>query len=43
METRYLLSNTTTRYLEDNSSGRVESLNYPLWAPAKTFYTTELR
>ena len=43
METRYLLSNTSTLYLADNSSGRVRSLNYPLWAPANTVYTTELR
>ena len=43
METRYLLSNTSTRHLSDNSSGTVHSLNYPLWAPPKTDYTTELR
>ena len=43
METRYLLSNTSTLFLADNSSGRVTSLNYPLWAPANTVYTTELR
>ena len=43
METRYLLSNTSTLHLADNSSGTVHSLNYPLWAPANTVYTTELR
>ena len=43
METRYLLSNTSTRHLPANSSGTVHSLNYPLWAPPHTDYTTELR
>ena len=43
METRYLLSNTSTLHLANNSSGTVQSLNYPLWAPANTVYTTELR
>ena len=43
MESRYLLSNRSVRYLADNSSGSVQSLNYPLWAPANTAFTTELR
>ena len=43
MESTYLLSNTSTWHLADNSSGTVTNLNYPLWAPADTAFTTELR
>ena len=43
MESSYLLANTSTTLLAENSSGTVTNINYPLWAPANTDFTTELR
>ena len=43
MESSYLLANTSNRLLADNSTGTVQNINYPLWAPANTAFTTELR